>query len=408
MNVETNAAAEPKARVAGAEARAKAQDQLRDQTLQVEVLEGRDAFLALEKEWNAALSKGPRDEPMLRHEWLRAWIENFAAGATLRTLVVRSGRELHAALPLVESKERSADTCFVPLTTWASASNDHSQRGGMLLGRRGSEALPLLWARLVETKGWDRLRLRDLPQGAAEWRLRELAEGSGHPIGLWTSLRSPYLPISKQTFEQVLARVDAKFRANLRRRRRRLAEQGEVKYVVLDGKNAQALDVGLADFFDIEASGWKGKGGTAIAQRPELVGFYTQLARDAAKRGALALGFLELNGKRIAAHLSLIQAGRHFLLKLGYDEAFHEFSPGQQLVHDAIEDACKRGLVEFDFLGPFMEWKADWETGFRTHAWLSIFRPTQQGRLIAEARFVLWPVARSLLGRARAALRKES
>src|SRR5438045_8174697 len=98
-----------------------------DQPLAVEVLEGRDAFNALEREWNAALARGPRDEPMLRHDWVKAWIDNFTPGAPLRTFVVREGKELHAAIPLVESIERSADTCFVPMTTWAAPQNDHSQ-----------------------------------------------------------------------------------------------------------------------------------------------------------------------------------------------------------------------------------------------------------------------------------------
>ncbi|HYV66880.1 MAG TPA: hypothetical protein VE964_11605, partial [Myxococcales bacterium] len=66
--------------------------------LSVEMVEGREAFNALEKQWNAALARGPRDEPMLRHEWVRAWIENFASGATLRTFLARAGSELHAAV----------------------------------------------------------------------------------------------------------------------------------------------------------------------------------------------------------------------------------------------------------------------------------------------------------------------
>jgi len=65
-----------------------------DPELRLDVVEGRDAFLQLEREWNAALSRGPRDEPMLRHEWLRAWIENFAPGATLRR---RSGAPTRAS-----------------------------------------------------------------------------------------------------------------------------------------------------------------------------------------------------------------------------------------------------------------------------------------------------------------------
>ena len=404
------------------------QERLSEPPLAVEVAEGREAFNALEKEWNAALPRGPRDEPMLRHEWVRAWIENFAPGASLRTLVARSGRELHAAVPLLETKERNADTCFLPLTTWGTPHNDHSQRGGVLLGRRGKEALTAVWDKLCGLPGWDRLRLRDLPHGAPEWRLRDLAEASGFPCGLWTSLRSPYLvlpavepvaavveakkpagrkPQAASRYETVEAALDAKFRQNLRRRRRRLAERGEVKYVLLDGKDAKQLDCALADFFVVEASGWKGRGGTAIAQRPELVGFYAQMARDAAKRGALALGFLELDGRRIAAHLSLLHAGRHYLLKLGYDEALHEFSPGQQLTSEMIRDSCQRGLSEFDFLGPCMDWKLDWEPALRTHTWLTIFRPTRAGRLVHEARFTAWPVARALAGQVRRTLRRE-
>ena len=392
--------------------------------LRVDLVEGRDAFLQLEKAWNEALGKGPRDEPMLRHEWVRAFIENFAPGATLRTFVAKAGKEIAAAVPFIETQERSFDTCFLPMTTWSIPVNDHSQRGGVLLGRRWKEGLDLIWETL-QAQRWDRLRLRDLPEGAGEWELRQKAEAAGMPCGLWVSLRSPFLvlpvkaasgfglqasgqkpekkkqkveklPAAEVGFEQVEAGLDGKFRQNLRRRRRRLAEQGEVKYVLLDGKDAKALDEGLADFFTIEGSGWKGEGGTAIAQRPELVGFYTQIARDAARRGALALGFLELGGKRIAAHLSLIQAGRHFLLKLGYDESLHEFSPGQQLVSEAIRDACARGLSEFDFLGPCMEWKLDWESKLRTHTWLTIFRATPRGKLVHEARFTLWPIAKKL------------
>ena len=396
-----------------------------DTELRVDIVEGRDSFVQLEKSWNDALGKGPRDEPMLRHEWVRAFIENFAPGATLRTFVARAGKEIAAAVPLIETQERNADTCFVPMTTWSIPVNDHSQRGGVLLGRRWQEGLDSIWQTL-QGQSWDRLRLRDLPEGAGEWELRMKAEAAGMPCGLWVSLRSPYLrlpeasgvrpqasgqkpekqkqkveklPTSDVRFEQVEAALDGKFRQNLRRRRRRLAEQGEVKYVLLDGKDQKALDEGLADFFTIEGSGWKGEGGTAIAQRPELVGFYTQIARDAAKRGALALGFLELAGKRIAAHLSIIQSGRHFLLKLGYDESLHEFSPGQQLVADAIRDACARGLVEFDFLGPCMEWKLDWESKLRAHTWLTIFRPTPKGKLVHQARFTVWPVLRKLFKR---------
>jgi CelD/BcsL family acetyltransferase involved in cellulose biosynthesis len=363
---------------------------LQPDELRVELVEGRDAFVPLEKAWNAALAAGPHDIPMLRHEWLRAWLENFAPGATLRTFVARAGREIHAAMPLIETRGRGADTCGLPMTTWALPVNDHSQRGGLLLGKRWEEGLGLIWESLRGAPGWDRLRLRDLPEGAPDWRLRQLAEQAGYPCGLWVSLRSPSLRLAKN-YADVEAAVDGKFRQNLRRRRRRLAEQGKVEYVFAEDDRA------LADFFDIEAGGWKGSNGTAIAQRPELVGFYTQIARDAARRKELALGLLELNGKPVAAHLSIVHGGRHYLIKIAYDESLHEYSPGQQLVSEAIRDSCERGLGEFDFLGPCMEWKLDWESELRTHAWLTIFRPTAKGRLTHAVRFTAWPVLKALL-----------
>jgi CelD/BcsL family acetyltransferase involved in cellulose biosynthesis len=266
----------------------------------------------------------------------------------------------------------------------------------VVLGRRFEEGLRLIWDRLVETPGWDRLRLRDLPTGAPEWHLRDWAERAGFPCGLWVSLRSPYLPLP-HGYEAVEKALDGKFRQNLRRRKRRLAEKGEVRYSLVDGKDVKAVDTALADFLEIEAGGWKGRDGTAIALRPELVGFYAQIARDAAKRGALALGTLTLAGKPIAAHLSVVHGKRHYLIKIGYDESLHEYSPGQQMVAEAIRDSCARGLAEFDFLGPCMEWKLDWESRLRTHRWLTIFRPTARGRLVHGARFVAWPIARAAL-----------
>jgi CelD/BcsL family acetyltransferase involved in cellulose biosynthesis len=95
----------------------------------------------------------------------------------------------------------------------------------------------------------------------------------------------------------------------------------------------------------------------------------------------------------------VVHGKRHFLIKIGYDESLHEHSPGQQMVSEAIQDSCKRGLVEFDFLGPCMDWKLDWESQLRTHHWLTIFRPTRGGKLVHRARFLAWPILRAFLRR---------
>jgi hypothetical protein len=69
------------------------------------------------------------------------------------------------------------------------------------------------------------------------------------------------------------------------------------------------------------------------------------------------------------------------------------------MVSEAIRDSCARGLLEFDFLGPCMDWKLDWESQLRTHQWLTIFRPSRKGKLVHQARFVAWPILRALMRR---------
>jgi len=112
-----------------ADAMGNAAEKLAPPQLEVSIFEGRDAFVQLEREWNAALAHGPRDEPMLRHEWLRAWIENFAPGATLRTFLAREGKEICAAVPLIETRERREAFLFADRLATAVGEPGEAWRG---------------------------------------------------------------------------------------------------------------------------------------------------------------------------------------------------------------------------------------------------------------------------------------
>ena len=76
----------------------------------------------------------------------------------------------------------------------------------------------------------------------------------------------------------------------------------------------------------MEGSGWKTR--TAIASRPDTRRFYRDVARWAAGRGWLRLGFLRLDGRALAFDFCLEHAGTHYLLKTGFDPAFRAYGPG--------------------------------------------------------------------------------
>jgi CelD/BcsL family acetyltransferase involved in cellulose biosynthesis len=360
--------------------------------IRVTEVHDRAQFARLEREWDALVA-ATGAPVFLRHAFLRIWIDNFAPGRRLRVLVARDGAgELVAALPLMQER---LFLCGVPVRALVSTANAHSCRFDAL-ARDGAAAGRAFAAHLSADPGWDVLRMTDVPEGGNAWRVYEALRRAGHPVGTWESLQSPYVPLPR-AWEQLAAGLRSKLKANLRRRRKKLAERGEVTFERCAG--GIALDARLEEGFALEASGWKGARGTAMAQSPRTRGFYTELARWAQGEGLLSLLFLRAGGRAVAFHYALAGGGRCWLLKPAYDEALGECSPGQLLVEEALKDCIGRGLNEFDFLGPRMTWKEDWTDRVRVHTWLFAFRDSPLGRALREAKFRWIPAAREAVAR---------
>jgi CelD/BcsL family acetyltransferase involved in cellulose biosynthesis len=353
----------------------------------VEEARGRAAFDALRPAWNALAARGPADLPTIRHEWISAWLDAFAPAAAPLVLVARGATgEPVGMAPFLEERARGALRLVAP-------ANDHSCRFEWVLGPDASGAVGALWAHLRDRLRWDVLLLRDLPRdGPTSTLLEALARADRHLTGRWESLRSPRVVLGGTPAEE---RTSSKFRANLRRRAKRLGEMGAVAVRRVDG--GAGLDADLDEFFALEGAGWKGARGTAIARDPALVGFYRSVAHDAAARGALALRALELDGRAVAIHLGLVHGRVYYLPKTAYDERLGSVSPGQLLQREVLAECEARGLAGFDFLGPDMEWKRDWAPSHAPHDWLYVYRPSLGGRAMHTLKHRVRPVVKEAL-----------
>ncbi len=360
----------------------------RSAAMDVQLLTSGAQFLALADEWQA-LSSRCGDVLFQRHDFIRLWLQHFAADAELRLLTLHdAGGQLVAVLPLLATRQRMYG---VPMREWQSAANLHSCRFDMLaddpLGAAGR-----FIDFLRQRTDWDVLRLMDVPHPGQARSLLLAAARGGLVAGSWDSVQSPYIPLPRQ-WRELDATLHSKFRANLRRRRRRLATQGTVTLERCSGgpELASRLDEGLA----LEASGWKGEAGSAIRQDPQTHAFYRELATESARNGRLALWFLRVDGRAIAFQFALEHDGRLLLLKPAYDEACGDCSPGQLLMEDVLRDAIARGLREFDFLGPDMPWKRDWTALRRPHQWIYLFRGVR-GALLHALKFRIAPLLKRL------------
>ena len=300
-------------------------------------------------------------------------------------VAVRRGGRLRGVLPLVEERVRLGG---VPVLRLRGAANVHSCRFDLVHGRGDAGATGAAAWRALRAERWDALELRDVPLGGAALGFVEAARADGYPAGFRESMRTPYVPLAAGTRPA----VDAKFRGNLRRRRRKLEAKGHVAW----RRSGEAEAPLLSAFLALERAGWKGRTGTAIALDERTRAFYGRLAAEAAGRGALALHALELDGTPVAVHFGLEHRGRYFLPKPAYDETHRECSPGQLLVEEVLRDAAARGLHEFDFLGPWMDWKGEWTRHVRPHGFVHVYGKGPAGRLLHAVKFGIAPAARRL------------
>jgi len=364
--------------------------------LRVEAVSSYSSFLALEPVWNRLVNASGLDHPFLEHAWVRTWWDCFGAGSEPRILVVREGDEPIAIAPLLADTTRMFG---VKIRRLGFFYNSHVPRGGFIVARRENEAYAAIWEHISRYRDWDLVQLCQLPDDSPSLgAIEQFAREDGCFTGTWISGASPYIPIDG-SWQQYHTSLATKHRSNLRNRFKRLREIGPVELEKV--REREEVDAALADGVRLEAAAWKQDAGTAIACDPRVSRFYSLLARRAADKGWLRLNFLRTGQARVAFDFSLEYRGRLHLLKLGYDPEFAIYSSSNLLLSMVLEDAFRRGIKKYDFLGDSAHWKSCWAKDHLVHRWLFVFSPTLNGRLLHAVKFGLIPRLKAVYGGAR-------
>jgi hypothetical protein len=132
--------------------------------------------------------------------------------------------------------------------------------------------------------------------------------------------------------------LGAKKLKELRRQRNRLAEHGTVDFDV--ARTPAQMAVAVETFLRLEASGWKGKRGTALIQEAGDAAFVRRATAALAETGQCEIVTLRAGETAVAAAIVLRHQDRAFYFKLGVDERFARFSPGVQLTLDLTRHLC--------------------------------------------------------------------
>lgn len=147
----------------------------------------------------------------------------------------------------------------------------------------------------------------------------------GSRVSAFDVVDRPALPASAT--EQTLS---PNLRRNLRRCRTRLERLGPVSFQFI--RDIDSVKDAFELFLVMEASGWKGRRGTALMSEPAVRRFSRTAVGALAQDGACQIGALSSCGRPIAMVVLFGQADGRLCWKSAYDETFARFSPGLLLM----------------------------------------------------------------------------
>src|SRR2546421_9843735 len=128
--------------------------------------------------------------------------------------------------------------------------------------------------------------------------------------------------------------VSGDLRRRLRRKEKRLSERGRVEHLAIGP--GDAVERWIDEFLQIEASGWKGQSGSALASSDGGRRYFREIVPSALHRRRLVMLGLHFDGHPTAPRRPFVAGEGSFAFKTAYDEEFADFSPGAMLEMDSL------------------------------------------------------------------------
>jgi CelD/BcsL family acetyltransferase involved in cellulose biosynthesis len=346
-----------------------------------EVFSGATALDAAEAEWRAIEREGALTTPF----------QSYAVAAAALPAHVKHGHEAH----VIVVREHGTVRAILPLVATSMAGSrvlrflgdPLIQYGDALLSRSGSEA-HLVQALFAAGKlGADAALFRKVRSDA---KLAAILSRRGHVSSVE---EAPYVDLRRE------ASLPPRDMRELRRYRRRLSEQGEVKLHITRGTEAHPC---LRAALELKRNWLSMKGFTSsVIGDPHWERVLEQLVAGHAH--LLACARLEVGGQLAAIEVAITHGKRWHAFLGAIDPAFAKSGPGQVQMADTIGHARVQGFLAYDLLAPADPFKRVIATG--AVAVCDYALPLSlQGQVAARAlRFA--PQAKSLLSRLPAPLR---
>lgn len=295
----------------------------------------------------AALEPNPFYEPWM----LLAALRRFGLGRNLCFLLVFHQPASSSAGPLLCGLfplERHSRYMGLPTAAWSLWKYPHCFLTTPLIrSEYARETLATLFDWLASKEGSCRVfELRHVPgEGKFHQLLTDQLYNTGSVPFLWESFTRAFFQPAKDSDQYLAVALTGKQRSELRRRSRLLSEMGTLKYSVLEQECD--LQKSSESFLHLEAAGWKGRDGSAIASKEADRNFFLDVAAEAFSRKRLLMASVNLNGTALAQHCLFLAGEGAFYFKTGFDQQYSKFAPGFHLECETIRYLHQRPDIKW-------------------------------------------------------------
>jgi CelD/BcsL family acetyltransferase involved in cellulose biosynthesis len=359
----------------------------------IQVLESIEQLRAFAHQWDDLRQRSEVAAPAIRAESIAQWAEQFAANQSFTAVVVTDGERFVAALPVIVGRRFGLKLGMTPANGW-------SVHGDLLVDPLVDvEAVLNLLAEAVMQQGWAALWLDHVPFEELRWR--QFLHAVTRQSGRWhvkEHYRIGQVQISGD-WPAYEASRNGDHRRSRARYSRMLEKAGPTEIEVYRGRDADEVARLVRLGFEIEHRSWKSGSGTSVMQTPGMLEYYVRQAQHVAACDELELVFLKHQGRAIAFDYGWRSKSTHFVCKLGYDDEYRKYGPGQQMIMRLLQQLhADDGCRTLDFWGPLVPWNESWSTASYPVGRVVVPTSSLAGRLLLHGYRDLLPRVRSLRG----------
>ena len=316
-----------------------------------------ESFSRYQEQWDQ-LNASIDNHVLLNSEFWKSLLTFFSHNQTL--LGVSESKE-YAGMVLVEN---------VGLGMWSTFQPPQAPIGPILLGNPNN------------IEGQLRAILRSLPGYALGLGITQQDPSFGHvnAVGIHKTVElKSYVKTARiglqEDFEQYWNERGSDLKVNIRKRLKRL-EREDIRVTLDVHHSPMDVEQCIREYGELEESGWKGRGGTAVTAENVQGEFYKSMLEKACQRNEGLIYSLRFNNKTVAQKICLRRNGMVIFLKMAYDENYRRLSPGYILQYKILQRLFEDQTVHHvETYGRVNEgWTNKWTDDFRTMYHLNYFR----------------------------------